>query len=80
MIKNASDCAPGLYQEFLFEREAVLREKWVMSEQAGRDVGFETALTSWVKDHRQEHRAWRAQQIAADPSHPLHTQFFGKRA
>jgi hypothetical protein len=46
----------SLYQEFLAEREEILRHKWNLSETAGRDVGLEAALLDWVKNHR---NAWR---------------------
>jgi hypothetical protein len=45
-----------LYREFLVEREEILRHKWLESERAGRDVGFEQALVSWVVHHRAQ---WR---------------------
>jgi hypothetical protein len=46
-----------VYQEFLREREEILRHKWIESEKAGRDIGFEKALLGWVINHR---AAWRA--------------------
>lgn len=46
------------YLEFLSEREELLRHKWVLSEQAGKDVGFEAALVDWAFNHRSE---WRRQ-------------------
>ena len=42
----------ALYQEFLAEREEILRHKWIESEKKGEDIGFERALLSWVKNHR----------------------------
>lgn len=42
----------SLYQRFLAEREQVLRHKWLESEKAGRDIGWESALIDWVKNHR----------------------------
>ena len=51
-----------LYKEFLAEREEILRHKWIQSEQAGYDVGFEKALLDWIVKHRS---AWRLQR------HPL---------
>lgn len=48
----------NLYKEFLAEREEILRHKWIESEKAGRDVGFEKALLDWVTTHRAE---WRRQ-------------------
>jgi hypothetical protein len=40
-----------LYREVLAEREEILRHKWIESERAGRDIGFEAALVSWVVHH-----------------------------
>jgi len=42
----------SLYREFLAEREEILRHKWIESEKAGIDVGFEEALTGWMLKHR----------------------------
>lgn len=41
-----------LYQEFLAEREEILRHKWFKSEQAKEDVGFDDALVDWILNHR----------------------------
>ena len=51
-----------LYKEFLAEREEILRHKWIESEKAGYDIGFEKALLDWIVKHRS---TWRAQR------HPL---------
>ncbi|CAF0689687.1 hypothetical protein [Candidatus Methylacidithermus pantelleriae] len=48
-----------LYQEFLAEREEILRHKWIESEKAGRDIGFEKALLDWILNHRAAWRAYR---------------------
>ena len=45
-----------LYQEFLEERDQILRHKWLESEKEGRDIGFERALLDWVTNHRKK---WR---------------------
>ena len=45
-----------LYREFLIEKEEILKHKWIESEKAGRDIGFETALVDWITKHR---GAWR---------------------
>ena len=45
-----------LYKEFLAEREEILRHKWLESEKAGHDIGFEKALLDWIVKHRS---AWR---------------------
>ena len=47
-----------LYKEFLAEREEILRHKWIESEKAGHDVGFEKALLDWIIKHRSH---WRTQ-------------------
>ena len=46
----------SLYQEFLAERDEILRHKWIESEKAGRDIGFERALLDWIRKHREN---WR---------------------
>jgi hypothetical protein len=38
----------SLFREFLAERAEILRNKWLESEKAGRDIGFEQALASWL--------------------------------
>ena len=52
-----------LYKEFLAEREEILRHKWLESEKAGQDIGFEKALLDWIvrfrsswRDKRREER------------------------
>ncbi|MEP6673315.1 MAG: hypothetical protein ABJF10_29460 [Chthoniobacter sp.] len=40
------------YREFLLERNEILRHKWIESEKAGCDIGFEKALLEWVIRHR----------------------------
>jgi hypothetical protein len=40
------------YREFLLERDEILRHKWIESEKAGSDIGFERALLDWVIRHR----------------------------
>jgi hypothetical protein len=49
----------SLYQEFLAEREEILKHKWIQSEEAGHDVGLETALVDWAVNHRE---SWRERQ------------------
>ena len=45
-----------LYKEFLAEREEILRHKWIESEKAGQDIGFEKALLDWIVRFRS---SWR---------------------
>ena len=57
LLKNSS-----LYREFQAEREEILRHKWIESEKAGRDIGFEQALTDWIVKHRSK---WRKNRMAS---------------
>ena len=41
---------------------AMERHKWIESEKAGRDIGFEQALTDWIIKHRSN---WRRNRQAA---------------
>lgn len=50
-----------LYRAFCAEKAEILRHKWIESEKAGRDIGFEVALISWIGHHR---AAWRRAYIA----------------
>lgn len=49
----------SLYQEFLAEREEILKHKWIESEKAGYDIGFERAHTDWIVKHRAAWLRWR---------------------
>lgn len=55
----------NLYQEFLAERDEILRHKWIESEKAGYDVGFERALLDWIRKHRDD---WRKSRRDDSPS------------
>ena len=58
----------SLYQEFLAEREEILRHKWIESEKAGKDIGFERALLDWIRNHRD---GWRlARRTGRFPASP----------
>jgi hypothetical protein len=57
----------ALYQEFLAEREEILRHKWIESEKLGHDIGFEKALLDWIVKHRASWRYLR-QQRPSGPS------------
>jgi len=50
----------ALYKEFLAEREEILRHKWLESEKAGHDIGFERALLDWIVKHRTN---WRRDRV-----------------
>ena len=51
-----------LYKEFLAEREEILRHKWLESEKAGHDIGFEKALLDWIVRFRSSWRARRQEE------------------
>lgn len=51
----------ALYREFLAEREEILRHKWIESEKAGYDIGFEKALLDWIVKYRSDWRSQRAE-------------------
>jgi len=59
LLKNSS-----LYREFQSEREESLKHKWIESEKAGCDIGFEKALTDWIINHRSKWR--KSRQLAGN--------------
>lgn len=56
----ASDTVNGmlynseLYKKYLEVREHILKNKWYMSERAGKDVGFESALVNYFAFHHNQ--------------------------
>jgi hypothetical protein len=64
LVKNSV-----LYKEFVAEREEILKHKWIESEKAGHDIGFEKALLDWIVKHRS---AWREkrQRVGAETHSP----------
>src|SRR5438552_9048116 len=46
LLRNSS-----LYREYQAIREEILKYKWIESEKAGHDIGFEQALTDWIHKH-----------------------------
>jgi hypothetical protein len=61
LVRNST-----LYREFQAEREEILRHKWIESEKAGYDIGFEQALTDWIVKHRSKWRKSRQAQSHAN--------------
>jgi hypothetical protein len=57
-----------LYKEFLAEREEILKHKWIESEKAGTDIGFEKALLDWIVKHRSNWREKRMKEGSKTPS------------
>jgi hypothetical protein len=43
-----------LYRESQAEHEEILRHKWIESEKAGHDIGFDMAQVDWRIKHRSE--------------------------
>ena len=41
-----------IYSKFVDMKNEILKHKWIESEKAGKDIGFEKALTDWVNKHR----------------------------
>ena len=74
----------SLYQEFLAEREEILKHKWLESERLGYDIGFERALLDWIRKHRESWRAARrlqqASQNAGSSGTPFATAAFEKKS
>jgi hypothetical protein len=57
-----------LYKEFLAEREEILKHKWIESEKAGSDIGFEKALLDWIVKHRS---SWRNKRVKGSKTEPV---------
>jgi hypothetical protein len=65
MLASSEDQQPfvknsALYKEFMAEREEILKHKWIESEKAGADIGFERALLDWIMKHRSN---WRQKRL-----------------
>jgi hypothetical protein len=57
-----------LYKEFLAERAEILKHKWIESEKAGRDIGFEKALLDWIVKYRSNWRDRRRKEARTEKS------------
>ena len=60
-VKNSA-----LYKEFMAEREEILKHKWIESEKAGKDIGFEKALLDWIVKHRSNWREKRMREAKTE--------------
>jgi hypothetical protein len=65
LVKNSV-----LYKEFLAEREEILRHKWIESEKAGQDIGFERALLDWIVKYRSTWRTDRTRPSGRSDKQP----------
>jgi len=54
----------SFYREFEAEKEEIMKHKWIESEKAGHDIGFEKALTDWIVKHRTKWRKSRQTHVA----------------
>ena len=70
----------SLYQEFLAEREEILKHKWLESERLGYDIGFERALLDWIRKHRESWRAARRQHQQTQAGQNTSAPFTGSPA
>jgi len=41
-----------LCKDIVAQKEEVMRHKWLESEKAGRDIGYDAALIDWVMKHK----------------------------
>jgi hypothetical protein len=56
----------AFYKEFLAERTEILKHKWIESEKAGKDIGFERALLDWIVKHRSNWRERRRKEAPTE--------------
>jgi hypothetical protein len=42
----------SVYSKYLEIRTEILKHKWIESEKANQDIGFENALIDWIAKHR----------------------------
>ena len=41
-----------IYSKFIDMKNELMKHKWIESEKAGKDIGFEKALVDWIEKHR----------------------------
>jgi hypothetical protein len=54
----------SLYREIMAERKKIDEHRWLESEKAGKDIGYEKALFSWVRHHRTKWLKFRHSQYS----------------
>lgn len=42
----------SLYKKFISIRDEIMKHKWIESEKKQSDIGFESALVDWIKNHQ----------------------------
>ena len=63
-MAHSTSTTSDAYSEFQAELEELLRFKWIASEKAGHDIGFEQALRQWSASERPD---WRKKRREARP-------------
>ncbi len=48
-----------LYTEYLAEVAEINKHKWIESEKAGKDIGWDRALLDWIMNHKKDWRKSR---------------------
>ena len=56
----------SLYKNYQDEVEEINKHKWIESEKAGYDIGFEKALVDWITHHKAEYTKARQKRRASD--------------
>ena len=56
----------SLYRRYRAELEEILKHKWIESEKAGYDIGFEKALVDWITHHKAKYTKARQNRRASD--------------
>jgi hypothetical protein len=59
MAQPSTSTSSDAFSEFQAELQEVMHFKWVESEKAGHDIGFEKALKQWTEIVRPEWRKKR---------------------
>ena len=61
-VQNKVLMGSTIYREFLAKREEILKHKWIESEKAGYDIGFERALVDWNVKYSHDWYKWMKEQ------------------
>jgi len=49
---SETEADAAVWAFFLAERDEILKLKWIESEKAGQDIGWERAIQIWMREHR----------------------------
>ena len=52
-----------------FARHEIHKHKWIVSEKAGREIGFATAATDWIKHYGDTWRFYRFSKLFQAKKH-----------